>query len=217
MVIVFSLADCKEEITEEEVINEMEGKAVEEVTGEPEEEIIIKGKIAFASDRDGNVEIYIMNVDGSELKNLTNNPASDWGPSFSSNGYEIAFTSNRDENDEIYIMNVDGSEQTRITNRPAEDTLPRFSPDGSKIAFVSRNDEYDEIYIMNLNGSGQTKFINTNHAYDYDLCFSPDWSKIAFISWRDDNNEIYIMNVDRLELTNLTNNPAGDTHPSFSP
>ena len=74
-------------------------------------------KIAFYSNRDGNGEIYIMNVDGSEQVNLTNNPADDWGePSFSPDGSKIAFVSKRDGLDEIYIMNVDGSGQTRLTN-----------------------------------------------------------------------------------------------------
>lgn len=87
-----------------------------------------KGKIAFASDRDGNAEIYIMNVDGSEQRRLTDNHAEDWDPSFSPDGSKIAFESDRDGNSEIYIMNVGGSEQTRLTNNPAIDWLPCFSP-----------------------------------------------------------------------------------------
>lgn len=85
-------------------------------------------KIAFMSERDGNREIYIMNMDGSGQVNLTNNPAADWLPSFSPNGSKIAFTSDRDGNNEIYIMNVDGSEQVRLTNNLANDYGPSFSP-----------------------------------------------------------------------------------------
>ena len=80
-------------------------------------EATTKVKIAFYSARDGNYEIYIMNVDGLEQVNLTNNPADDVGASFSPDGLKIVFDSNRDVNDEIYnvnfeiyIMNVDGSE-----------------------------------------------------------------------------------------------------------
>ena len=96
LVAVFSLVGgCRPAVSpvEEPVIEEA---AAEEVTDEPEEEALdeseeeeiveettTEGKIAFASDRDGNDEIYMINVDGSEQVRLTNNPANDWYPSFS--------------------------------------------------------------------------------------------------------------------------------------
>src|SRR5665647_290959 len=55
-----------------------------------------KGRITFASSRDGNFEIYIMNADGSGQVNITNNPAFDGTPSFSHDGKKIAFISDRD-------------------------------------------------------------------------------------------------------------------------
>ena len=81
-------------------------------------ETTAKYKIAFMSDRDGNNEIYTINVDGSEQVRLTNNPADDADPSFSPDGSKIVFYSGRDGNYEIYTINVDGSEQTNITNNP---------------------------------------------------------------------------------------------------
>ena len=80
---------------------------------------VVKGRIAFQSNRDGNNEIYVMNGDSSGLTNLTNNPADDIGPVWSPDGKKIVFTSDRDGNAEIYIMNADGSHQTRFTNNPA--------------------------------------------------------------------------------------------------
>src|SRR5205823_1094199 len=76
------------------------------------------GKIAFASDRSDNFEIYVMNGDGSELTRLTDNPATDVSPSWSPDGTKIAFVSSRDGNPEIYVMSADGSGQTRLTNNP---------------------------------------------------------------------------------------------------
>ena len=69
-----------------------------------------------------------MNVDGTEQINLTNNPAYNDCPSFSTDGSKIAFNSYRDGNDEIYIMNVNGTEQIRLTNNQATDWGPSFSP-----------------------------------------------------------------------------------------
>jgi hypothetical protein len=80
-------------------------------------------KIAVASNRDGNWEIYVVNADGSGSQRLTNNPATDLRPRWSPDGTKIAFQTNRDGNEEIYSMNPDGSGQTNLTNNPADDTL----------------------------------------------------------------------------------------------
>ncbi|MBU4511368.1 peptidoglycan DD-metalloendopeptidase family protein [bacterium] len=80
----------------------------------------LTGKIAFASYRDGDLEIYVMNADGSNQTNITNN-GWNWDPCFSPDGTKIAFESGRDGNGEIYVMNADGSNQTRLTNDPAND------------------------------------------------------------------------------------------------
>jgi Tol biopolymer transport system component len=69
-----------------------------------------------------------MNVDGSEQKQLTDNPAGSSGDScFSPDGSKIAFVSDRDGDLEIYIMNVDGSDQMQLTYNESNDTIGSFS------------------------------------------------------------------------------------------
>ncbi len=174
------------------------------------------GKIAFMSDRDGNVEIYVMNADGSGQKNLTNNPAIDKNPAWSPDGKKIAFDSYRDGNQDIYVMNADGSGQKNLTNDLINGGYPAWSPDGKKIAFDSYRDGNWEIYVMNADGSGQKRLTN-NPADDNFPSWSPDGKKIAFMSDRDGNLEIIVMNADGSGLENLTNNPADDGYPSWSP
>jgi Tol biopolymer transport system component len=101
-------------------------------------------KIAFVSNRDGNDEIYVMNVDGSDLKRLTSHPDDDQYPDWSPDGKQIAFS-----RDGIYIMNPDGSDQTRLTEFGG---CPAWSPDGRRIAFSHSQD----LYVMNADGSGLT-------------------------------------------------------------
>ena len=107
------------------------------VTTPPSSITSAERKIAFASDRDGNWEIYVMNADGSNQTRLTNNSAVDRQPTWSPDGTMIVFYSDRDGTCEIYGMNADGTGQTRLTNNTVADWDPSWSPDDTRIVFVS--------------------------------------------------------------------------------
>ena len=66
-------------------------------------------KIAFASDRDGDLEVFVMNADGTGVTQLTDHDDWDRKPAWSPNGKQIAFMGNRDGDREIFVMNADGS------------------------------------------------------------------------------------------------------------
>ena len=85
-------------------------------------------KIAFFSNRDGNTEVYTMNIDGGTQTRLTNAPAADEGPVWSPDGSKIAFNSNRDGDHEIVVMNADGSGQTQLTNNTVDDGFAVWGP-----------------------------------------------------------------------------------------
>lgn len=84
--------------------------------------------LAFISSHGGDNDIYILDLPTGEVRNLTNNPASDRDPSWSPDGQQIAFVSDRDGNNEIYIINVDGSQATNLTRDPGNDIRPDWSP-----------------------------------------------------------------------------------------
>src|SRR5205823_12331282 len=94
------------------------------------------GKIAFVSRPDGNSEIYLMNPDGSNQTNLTNNSANDFAPAWSPDGAKIAFVTNRNGKAQLFVMNADGSNPVQLTfdifSYPGG---PSWSPDGTRIAF----------------------------------------------------------------------------------
>ncbi|MCR4408427.1 MAG: DPP IV N-terminal domain-containing protein [Anaerolineae bacterium] len=86
-------------------------------------------RLAFmAEQEDGNKEIYVMDVDGSHVENLTNNPAAEADPSWSPDGKKILFISNRDSHAQVYMMDADGSNVTRITHDNYEYARPVWSP-----------------------------------------------------------------------------------------
>ena len=174
------------------------------------------GKIAFASTRDGNYEIYTMNRDGSEQTRLTRDSGFDLAPSWSPDGTKIAFETSRDGAREIYVMNADGSNPTRLTDDPSFDLYPTWSPDGTKIAFASmRTGNYD-IYVMNADGSDETRLTTTGFVSE--PTWSPDGARIAFRRPATGTyEEIYVMNADGSNPTRLTYNDVEDGFAEWSP
>jgi Tol biopolymer transport system component len=92
-------------------------------------------RIAFASDRDGNYEIYVMAVpdgsdaDGSNPQRLTDNDADEWFPSWSPDGAQLLFNSKRDGGDlDVYIMDADGTNVRRLTDSPGQDFNAVWQP-----------------------------------------------------------------------------------------
>lgn len=164
----------------------------------PSQPEVTNGKIIFQSSSDGNYDLYIMNSDGSEQRNITNSPPSDIhtnnnvGPVASPDGTRIAFQSDRDGNSEIYIINLESGVQRNLTMNSASDYSPTWSPDGIHIAFISDRDavivdieaRYDiwtnNIYIMNADGSDVYRLTSDNTTIAYNgLAWSPDGKTIA--------------------------------------
>jgi len=186
----------------------------------PEPEIPLDGRgggvIAFSSDRDGDLEILVMNADGSGQRPLTDNRVDDWSPAWSPDGTRIAFVSNRDGDDEIFVMAADGSNQRQLTINDTAESFPAWSPDGGRISFDSNRDGNWEIYVMAADGGNPQRLTN-NPADDWITSWAPDGNQIAFESKRDGNYEIYVMGPDGENQQKLTDHAAHDGFPAWSP
>ena len=184
----------------------------------PDENMPLPGRIAFASDRDGDFEIYMINADGTSLVRLTESKGVDYPSSWSPDGRKLAFVSNRSGSYNIYVMSVDGSEPTVQLTLDSEGTgSPNWSPDGRKLTFVTeRRDSYNT-YIISVGGSESTVQITQDSESTGSPSWSPDGRRIAFSSARDGNGEIYVVDPDGKNLVRLTNSDAHEYTPSWSP
>jgi len=179
------------------------------------------GRIVFESNRNGPgiFEIYTMNSDGSDLRQVTNRRAYSRDPSWSPDYRRIVFDSgpqDYDEEREIFIINADGTGLVQRTSNGVKDWDPSWSPDGSRIAYVSYERNW-EIFSMNTSGGGRVNL--TNRPYrDWDPCWSPDGTKIAFSSeYGGSDFHIWVMNADGSGQTQLTfGSSVDDTDPSWS-
>jgi Tol biopolymer transport system component len=137
--------------------------------------------IVFTSNLNSNWDIYTINIDGSNLTRITDDPAIDSNPAWSPDGTKIAFESDRGGNLDIYIMNADGTNLTNITNNPARDMMPAWSPDDRTFAFQSDRDGDFNIYTMKEDGS-DVKRLTQSGTDDTNPSWSPDSRHIAYQS-----------------------------------
>src|SRR5207253_1589414 len=146
-------------------------------------------QVTFMSGRDGNFEIYRVKSDGTDLRNLTNNPGWDASASWSPDGSKVVFASNREGPFKIFVMNADGSNLVRITDDAAGDGRPLWSPDGQRIAFERGGFDVlnnRELWVMDANGANQVRLTN-NTADDGWHTWSPDGTRLVFHSNRAGN------------------------------
>lgn len=169
------------------------------------------GKISYErkpSEFDDNADVIVMNEDGTDMVNLTNNMNfSDERPGISPDGTRIVFNSDRDGDMDIYVMNSNGSNVVQLTNAPGRDRLPVWSPDGAQILFLSERDGDPDIYVISADGTGETA-LTVNSVDDYQADWSPDGTQIAFYASDDGDFEVFTMNADGSNRAVLLDLPA---------
>ncbi|MFQ5588345.1 MAG: IPT/TIG domain-containing protein [Nitrospiria bacterium] len=191
---------------------------------------------AFSSDRTGNFEIFTMAIDGTEVKQVTNNalgvgippPAAgeiNTAPSFSPDGRDLVYESNKTGNWEVFIAGRTGTTPTNLSNDAgAADRDPVFSPDGAFILFTS--DRFDaatnptsdaEIFRMKRDGTELTQ-LTDNTSNEFEPTYSPDGNRIVFVSDRNGTDtDLYVMDSVGGNETRITSGTENDNSPTFSP
>jgi TolB protein len=118
--------------------------------------------LAYVAERDGNLDIWVLVVDGSGAYRLTDSPAKDWAPAWSPDGSQLAFVSDRGGSHQIYAMQADGSGPRLLSDVSLGAEGPAWSPDGFWLAFVAYTGEASgirgrEIHLMRSDGQNQVR------------------------------------------------------------
>ncbi len=160
------------------------------------------------SDRDGQMDIYVMNRDGSGVRRLTNSPASDSTPTWSPTGTQIAFTSDRSGSPQIWVMDPDGLQVRRLTTNDSYADRATWSPAPfNEIAYSARSGPGFDIRIYDA-ATGQSRQITNGEGSNESPAFAPNGRHLAFTSTRAGKVQIFTIARDGKQLTKLTS--AGD-------
>jgi len=158
------------------------------------------GQVAFASERTGVPQIYLINTDGSDLQPLTNLPEGACQPSWAPDGARMIFTSPCDLNTDsyressLYIINADGSNLTPLNTAPGGDFDPTWSPDGKRIAFTSLRDGHKEIYSLDVSTMKVTRLtVAETGEENSQPAWSPFNNQIAYVKKRVGALQIWTM------------------------
>jgi plastocyanin len=179
-------------------------------------------RLAFSSsprqDKEGSLDIWVMNADGSGAAKLTDHRGDDRRAVWSADGTRLAFTSERDGNKEIYLMGTDGAGLINLTNHPAHDSQPAWSPDGTRIAFTStRQGNGTDLWVMNADGSNPRLLVqlrgNQRHA-----AWSPTGNCMAFDGHQAGNFDVYVVDAEgTTPPIRLTSAPEKEDDPVWAP
>ncbi|CAM2068319.1 PD40 domain-containing protein [Sulfidibacter corallicola] len=160
-------------------------------------------RIAFSMATDGNVDIYVMGLDGTDAYRLTRHPGVDTNPTWSPGGHAILYTSDRTGTPQIYRMDADGLNNQRITRENPYNDSASWNPVHDYIAYVSRFDNDFDIFIMDLK-TGSNYRVTSRQGSNEEPCWSPDGEQLAFASNRTGQWQIYAVNLNGMNLRQIT-------------
>ena len=154
-------------------------------------------QLLFTSVRDGKPNLYLVDAEGGNERQLTREGGSlgAWSP----DGKRIVFTSERSGNADLYVMDADGSHVQRLTSTtPDRENQAAWSPDGKKILFHRHTDAppSDQLFLMDPDGTHEVHLTNEG-SFSGDPAWSPDGKQILFVSTRNgDGFHLFVMAAD---------------------
>jgi TolB protein len=173
-------------------------------------------RIAYIAKRANKADIYTINYDGTERKNITNHQSIIVSPRWSPDGNFLAFTSFKNGTPEVYIRNIKNGAEKRVASFEGLNLCGYWSPDSQKILLTLSKDGNEEIYVLEID-TLKLKRLTQSYSIDVSPTWSPDGKKIAFVSDRGGSPQIYTMDADGNNVKRITFEGNYNTSPSWSP
>ncbi|MCI5120736.1 MAG: Tol-Pal system beta propeller repeat protein TolB [Candidatus Electrothrix sp. AUS4] len=187
---------------------------VKEFTGEPG---VARSAIAFVSDKTGRKEIYIADVFGRHIRQITRHHHLCVSPRFTADGSQLAYSSYHRGNQDLYLTDLDQNEKTRtLSRRSGMNLAPAFSPDRRTAVVTLSRDGNPDLYLIDMEGE-VIKRLTRQAGINVSPSFSPDGRAICFVSDRSGRPQVYIMDLQSMQVQRLTFDGKENVEPSWSP
>lgn len=161
-------------------------------------------------------EVFVMDIDGANVRALTNNGSLNLFPAVSPDGTRVAFTSYRHDNPDLYLLNLAKGTLVRVLAHPGLNTTPAFFPDGRRLVVTLSKDGNAELYETDLNGKILRRLTHSP-GEDISPSVSPDGRRVVFVSDRAGGLGLYELDLESLKTRRLVPDMSYCTDPNYSP
>jgi TolB protein len=169
------------------------------------------------STRDGNLDIYTLDLASQALTRITDDPGIDTEPQWSNDGRSLYFTSDRAGGPQIYRVGIQpGDKPRRLTFQNAYNARPRLSPDESQLAFVTQEEGAYRIAIMDLRGRGDVQVLTRGH-FDVSPSYAPNGAEIIYATRDRGRGVLALVSADGRVQERLVSSEGEVQEPAWSP
>jgi len=194
-------------------------EVIEKLTGEPG---VALSLITFVSDGTGQKEIFLTDILGEQIRQVTKHKDLAVSPKFTADGRSLAYTSFHHDSPILYLTELSSKSTRAISWRPGLNLAPAFSPDGRNMVLTLSPDGNSDLYLLESDAQPRQEAkiierLTQNGGLNVSPSWSPDGKKIAFVSDRGGSPQIYVMDVRSKQTKRITYQGNYNTSPSWSP
>lgn len=178
---------------------------------------ISRSRIAFTSDVTGFQEVYVADLLGDAVRQITKHRRLTVSPRFSPDGKLLTYTSYHTGNPNLYITDLAQSKVTKaVSRRPGLNLAPAWSPDGKTMAITLSEDGNPDLYLIDTQGKILRR-LTSGSGINVSPSWSPDGKSLAFVSDRSGTPQVYTLDLRTSRSTRITFNGNDNSEPSWSP